>query len=404
MLVSRWPTAAFLCALFVSVASAPAPAAQDTPPCGAGIRQSEIALQFRGTGGTLRIYNSAGTLLTPADSDGLSVVGGAVSIPVAKSASDCSAYVSFGNDGLNTDAAAIRYPNGPYPFYTVRLSAGGSEAMYVYSDGDQSWCSSAPGVQPRSFLCPIQPQGSSSQNADFFLGYQSGAFRVSPNWMWPNPSTGKPANFIDETISGDDWVWPYHKTVVCAGGRCKAATPGTRGKILILPVDQVYSLGSSLTKRISETITLASAGEYNWSEGGLTLAFDHGEQLVVQSQDFSAGPLTLTSSTPNGWGGIRFESGSDGDLSGTPSDRLVISDVSGTQPAVYVQNANVSLDYVRMVGRFQQPSDYDLEVAAVWATGTSANVGITNSIIEPHSSTGIVAAAGADVYVSDTDL
>lgn len=387
------------------------------PPCGESIANFEIAIDAF-TVFDIQLFDSSGdpvfpeSITYPAGTTSIdyniSQSGSVVSIakPDVIGSNDCEAYISFDASGAR-DAPLIKYPIF-YGLRTLKVTPqGGTSRFYVYAPGNASTFDCNGQRSPRSFLCPYFDSSSPVSWQDWYIGVGPNDDTISPNWMWGTTASDPVYSFNSNALGGG-WVWPYHASQLCSGGKCPDGDPSTQGTYLLAPVSAPVAIDRTpnpipLTIRVSDSITLPAGKSYDWSESLLSLAFDHGKQLIVQSQDFSAGPLTLTSSNSDyGWGGVRFEPGAVGTLSGTTNDDLIIEDVSGTSPAVYVHNADVSLNRVELNGRFQQPADWDLDVTALWVTGSSSQVSIDESLITEHTGGGIMATSGATINVSDT--
>ncbi|WP_412062020.1 T9SS type A sorting domain-containing protein [Rubrivirga sp. IMCC45206] len=135
-----------------------------------------------------------------------------------------------------------------------------------------------------------------------------------------------------------------------------------------------------------------------------TLAFAPWTGLVIESDGFSAKGGAFTASDPAlGWAGIRLEPGAKGRFTGRGGP-VRIEEVAGIGAAIYARDARLVMNDVEITGRVQQPADQDLEVSAVWATGSDTRATLSNVVMTPHTSTEVMAAAGARINVTGSTV
>ena len=407
--------------------------AQGVPPCGPGIELSEIAISVDQPV-TLRVYDGNGVLLTPTRVSGgpvSAVPTSEVVLPQTASRDQCSAYVSFQNDSVHPDAMAITYPDtypgqAVEPVYTIELRRSSSVVQrFLYADRSPSatgWCEDAAnGTGIASFFC-VREGTLTNDNSDVYLGYRGGQFEASPQQMWFRG--GSTASFVHETFGSDDgWVWPYHGSTICAQGNCRYDVLGTvfndreaglRSKVLLMPVDSVVVLGAPMTKRISKTMALPENGIYDWVEDWLTLAFEPGAGITIESDDFRAAGLTFEESAPGaGWDGLYFRGQSVGTLENvriqhvgsTTSNPFAVKVVDAT---VLVSGGLISegrhnASGIRVSGPASHVEVSDVDILdmprhGVLVTG-EGRIEVYESFISENSGSGIVATTDAEVYV-----
>ncbi|MBQ89765.1 MAG: hypothetical protein CL433_13150, partial [Acidimicrobiaceae bacterium] len=297
----------------------------EAPPCGPGINQNEIAIKVDQSV-LLSVYDANGDPMpllgvTPPATGGKDPLLTQTSVEISPaSANNCSAYITFQNDAVAQEAPIYRFALGATKVSTIKLAPNSGDPYFIVqaTNDPTGWCAPPPEdpvrVAPASFLCPISSSGDGS---DFYVGFRNGQFEVSPNFMWNQG--GAASSYIHETIQGEDWVWPYHAQIVCAGGRCEngGEQAGLLSSYLLMPVDEPFVLGDAITKKISHPIALFNYNnslgrpfpDYDWVENWLTLAFAPEAGLTVESDDFRATGMTFTDSG-QGWDGVHFKPGS----------------------------------------------------------------------------------------------
>ncbi len=131
-----------------------------------------------------------------------------------------------------------------------------------------------------------------------------------------------------------------------------------------------------------------------WDLGAVTLAFNTGMRLLVEGSLNASGTTFTEAEAGQGWGGMRFESGSDGTIA-----ESVIEDVQGAN-SVYVYNADVL---------FEDTQIRDGSGTGLRASGSQATVTFrdgSNPNIEPqirdHNAGGVVASSSAEVHVENS--
>ena len=301
----------------------------DSTPCvsatGAirSIKTYEVAIRSSSTS-SITLFDKNGQAMLPTV-NGVPQTNPTVTIPArtGTSANDCSAFIDFSSDNrIDPAFTIINYPGSSTAEYTMRIYHALQYSYLLYSGAGTSatTCASQLGEVVNSFFCPNY--GTSSGNADYFVDLQANV-RVSTDQMWF--TGGSAAHFVDEAYTGNDWIWPYHAETICEFTYCDNTGTywTTHSPFLLMPVDGIVTIGQPLTKRVSQPFTLPSGGTYNWTEDWLTLAFAPGANLGISSQNFQATGLTFTaSSAAQGWGGIRFNSGSGGTIASSIIERV----------------------------------------------------------------------------------
>lgn len=361
-----------------------------------GIRTWEVALRSQFPV-TVTLYDRYGTPMV-LKVDGVLQTDPTVEIPGSTGA--CSAVIDFDSSPfLPAGIRVISYDNETARFFTMEFGAAArpsgpsgsfsSNQFLVFSGAGHAagTCASLNGSTTNSFLCP---NGStSSGQGDFFVQVNPGGqLDVSPNYMWFNGGTT--SHYISETISGNDWVWPYHAPVVCAGGRCEVSgdAAALASNYLIMPVDGVLDVRQPLTKRISAQITLPANGIYDWTESDLALEFGPAASLDIVSHNFSSTGTTFTAAA-QGWGGLRVEAGG----SATLTNSVVEKAGTATIAAITVTGGAFTLtgDQSRIRN---SPGN------GIYATGSTASVVIDNgSRVQNNAGAGLFAANGAQAYL-----
>jgi hypothetical protein len=152
----------------------------------------------------------------------------------------------------------------------------------------------------------------------------------------------------------------------------------------------VYTLenfGGTLTQDVT-----VPAGE-TWDLGGVTLAFAPGKRLYVEGTLNADGTSFTATDAAQGWGGIRFETGSTGDL----ANFARIEDVTGGPNgyAVLVHNADLTLDATEIDGFGGD--------GGIYAAGSNADVAISGASLITEGDTygrGLFAFGGASILVA----
>lgn len=155
-----------------------------------------------------------------------------------------------------------------------------------------------------SFFCSNSTTGVVS-NGDIYIELTANGLRVSPNVMWF--SGGSASRYIDETIPGDGWAWPYHADIICAGGRCEASLPfpQIQSPYFVMPANSILVYGDAMAKVLSAPLSLRDGGLFKWDESWLKLKFKPSATLQVQSSDAQITGVELGADDENvGWGGI----------------------------------------------------------------------------------------------------
>lgn len=308
--------------------------ASDNVPCDPlGIRNYEVGIKVLESNYDevrLTLYNDQGVAIVPLEVTGQNHPTDQEYVSIPLQAPFCNAFLNFQdfNRTDNNGAIVIRYyTNPPYSgpdlmaTYTAKFEWIINDAnpttndIYLtsylfFGDGnDSTTCSHDDPNAPRSFICPNA--SFLTGNSDYFIGIEDDGLVISPNSMWLDP----PATYhtIQETISGDDWVWPYQASTMCAGGRCDPGDWTHQSPYLIMPVDDVVIVGQPFTKRITGQAPMALAANhiYDWTEDWLTLEFEPGAQLTTGANTtFAATGMGFVASSPQGWRGILFGGGS----------------------------------------------------------------------------------------------
>ncbi|HIL56338.1 MAG TPA: T9SS type A sorting domain-containing protein, partial [Rhodothermales bacterium] len=218
-----------------------------------------------------------------------------------------------------------------------------------------------------------------------------------------NPTTHR----IESYFPDSEWAFPMSYWSACSqAGNCRQSLGEiTDMWFMARQTGPPYTISHVRTEATDPPFAFAPTWSFPSSLVS-AVKFEPGQRLVVHNAMDAEG-VTFTASDPAyGWHGIRFEPGSAGDLGPDGAKKTQIKHVAGINNAsVYVNDANVTLDRVFIEGRVQQPADYDLEVAAVWATGSNASVTVRNgSEFTPHTGGGLVAASGATITASEESI
>ena len=171
---------------------------------------------------------------------------------------------------------------------------------------------------------------------------------------------------------------------------------------------------SSLTFNMSPLHDAEIPATWNtdWTDyASLELRFPAGRRLVVNGT-LNTESVTLTASNPSqGWAGVRFNPGSGGTWTGTPSDPTVIERVAGdvapsclTTPcsetaAVTLDGASPTFEQVRIFNPV--PGTY---LHGLRATGSNAKPVITGLEVAGMSGSGVYAHAGARPRLRGPDV
>ena len=148
---------------------------------------------------------------------------------------------------------------------------------------------------------------------------------------------------------------------------------------------------------LAQDVTLR-AGQ-TWELGAVTLAFEPGHRLIVEGTLHADGTTFTATDPAQGWGGIRFEPSSSGDLTDAVIEQVSAGPVGY---AVLAYNAELSLDGTR-IRKGATSSNRD---GGIYATGSSTDVVVMGgSLLRDHADGyGLVASAGADVLVAGDDV
>ncbi len=374
------------------------PPLSDDTPCGEIIANNEVSLfNPSSTDLSLRLWDTNGNEMTPMDSD-----GNTISSPVVIPQGDfgCSLFLSF-----NSSRGGEPPYFTPIVFYDPDITSGytmevimPNKSSYLYFNNLKGF-PGACDTGEESFLCPNPNQGVGF--GDYHVEVNTSDIRVSPNIMWASANSGH--NYVDENIAGDDWVWPYHADLICAGGKCNSDATDWRiqSPYVIMPTDGIVVTGTPLVKRISEPITLPASGVYDWTEDWLTLAFGSSVNFDIESQDFAATNMTFTASGASGWGGVTFASGASGTLTGG-----TIENVGGWGSyAVDIKNGATR---VEINGTTIQNAIVPSYVSGIRVSGDAHDVDIAGETVSVKGATvrrmtgdGIVLASRAEARFSD---
>jgi hypothetical protein len=206
---------------------------------------------------------------------------------------------------------------------------------------------------------------------------------------------------VFEDRLGDDYVLPYDVSTLCSVGTCATdggpADPRNTFPMFLARTDGLPSpTAPSYEFSSAGDATVESFWAPSWDLAGLTLNFSQGRSLTVKGS-LTADDVTLTAADPSqGWGGLRFESGSSGDLSSS-----FIEDVSASN-SVYVYNADVT---------FVDSQIRDGSGRGLYVSGSQADVtfkeGTNNNVrarIANHSSGAAFVRSSAEVHFEEALL
>ncbi len=411
------------------ILAAPEAAALNTP-CGSLIGTSEIAIDLSGATAVLRIYDRTGALVAPDSVFGQPNTGGLTAIQLESSVSgDCDYFVGFppGGDRPGPSKYILFTRSVAFPItveierYSFRPGAAAGEGP-DYNGTDRFVYGTSLLDSIDSFFRP----GGTGDNGDVYLKIEPERVRVSPDDFWP--LNGAAGMFIDEVIPDDGWVFPYHAEAICAASSCGSAQNGsgqnsssqTSSLIpFLMPVDTVFVYGQPLVKHLTPAVSMTFSAQrtINWTEGWLTLAFAPGTSLLTESPDFRVSDVSLVASdAAQGWGGLAFQPGATGTLSGVTVSGARYVQPAGTTllapyppgAAVTVNDATVTITGASNItgggptvpGTLAPNGGTVFGLNGIGITGTSATVTVTGgSFVTDNDGLGIVASGGAHVLV-----
>lgn len=231
---------------------------------------------------------------------------------------------------------------------------------------------------------PVIPTTGSDQGYALFNATSAAAPHVSgvaALLLSANPSLTRDQVYEALTATADSTGCPTSPTITdtreCGFGRIDA-----RRALVYALEEWGGTIADDVTIRAGET----------WDLGAVTLAFAPGTELIVEGTLRSDGTTFTASDPAQGWGGIRFEAGSGGQLVGSLVERVW----GFGHYAVRVTDASPTFDVLR-INNPVTPS----AVAGLLVTGPSANPVLDEVQIENMTYDGIVLSNRARMRMTD---
>jgi hypothetical protein len=226
----------------------------------------------------------------------------------------CDNFIGFlGHGEDNGDPPSIKYgslsisnpiPNPVFPLtLEVKYYSEKDEVTDVYRI-----------LYGSSVLDPARSFFNNTSGAgDFQMTIEPDRVRISPDNFWFNSGNGG-GRFMDEVVTDDGWIFPYHVPTFCAVITCPGSAISTSNPFL-MPIDSVFAYGQPLVKHLTPALSLTFSNDplgttYNWTEDWLTLAFAPGTGLEIANSSFQATGVTFTASDMTaGWRGVNITGG-----------------------------------------------------------------------------------------------
>ena len=238
----------------------------------------------------------------------------------------------------------------------------------------------------------------SHRNAGFpdllFIGVDN----VSPLRVYPTQLGGGAAGRdVADFFPDGHWVLPYDLPTICASTGCNGEedsnyiflTPASTTTPLSLPITVRAATGADWRVPAGRTL--------NWLSSEVSaVRFGASGRLTVKGTLNATGTLLTSTGATTGWGGVRYEAGSGGTLSGVTVER-----VSGYgAAAVRVTNASPSFSNVVI----QRSSSLGSAVTGLVVSGAQAAPTAHVLTVQDMTAGGVVVDNGADLRMTNSFL
>lgn len=251
--------------------------------------------------------------------------------------------------------------------------AGISGCVPLGAPINYAWAGNSNPLTVGSFYRPAA--GNGSIDTDFYLS--NGSLGVHTN------DSGISGN-VDTYLGQTGWTLPYDRVTLCAQTAC--SNPGPESQFFSAGVQTQAPLPGFDGQRLVPTFAfkgsvapLASWGAQNWDVPGLTLQFASSATLTAAGSLSTTGTTFTASSATQGWGGIRFNAGSAGTITG--GEITAVRTYGGA--AVSITNASPTLRGVEIRNSACCGTD------GIYVTGSSSNPTIQEAVIRNMSGAGV---------------
>ena len=320
-------------------------------------------------------------------------------------------WVVFFDDTGSNGPGRVRLP--PDKLHRIDIyPTNGTSNRASYYHFQNTFC-----VAGSSFFCP---RGSAGGDPDVLFIVEPTIVRTLPKPIPGGSIADRTAeSYFDEDLN---WVFPYDAPKVCALVGCDP--DDDTNYVFLARINPQTPTPVAGSPRAPLALDLGVYGRewrvpvgrtYHWSSSDVSaIRFGAGGQLVVVGMLNATGTLLTSTGATAGWGGVQYNAGSGGTLSGVTVERVAGYGAA----AVRVTNASPSFSNVLIrresalgsavtglvvSGAQAAPNAHVLTVTGMTAGGVvvdnGADLRMTNSTISGNTGAGLTAGYQSEVFL-----